>query len=123
MKPKIWGRYFWNVLFYLEIRLNSKDFYRLLKLVYYVLPCVNVCRPNYKKHLSSLTKKSDEQKKWLRKVHKKTSNSKIHKVNHETYRISVKKTLKYIKIEAHEYPRKTSNSKIHEFAKIIKLHL
>ena len=121
MNPKIWGPCFWNALFYLAKVMNASKFYKLLHLVYYVLPCVEICRPNYKRHLKTLSRNG--QKSWLRKIHKKTATTKLSKLNHHNYIINAKKTIKLVKKDAHDFSHETSKTKVNKFAHILKSYM
>ena len=136
MNPKKWGRHFWIMLIYIVNKYNNdnkKSILKLLKVIKYVLPCVKICRPHYKKHLKTLPDKDTSTKndylEWLYNIRLASTKSKKH-ISFEKFLLFVpnnpklikkhiKKTIYFVKIDANVNSL-TSNSKIKKFEHLLK---
>ena len=59
MNPKKWGKSFWILIIYVVQRKSltkMKHVLKFLEQLEYVLPCIEMCRPNYKRHLRNIPK-------------------------------------------------------------------
>jgi len=136
MNPKKWGRHFWIMLIYIVNKYdnnNKKLILKLLKVIKYVLPCVKICRPHYKKHLKTLPDKQISSKndylQWLYNIRIESTKSKKH-ISFEKFLLFVpnnpklikkhiKKVINYVKIDA-AINNSTSDNKIKKFEYLLK---
>jgi hypothetical protein len=136
MNPKKWGRHFWIMLIYIVNKYdndNKKLILKLLKVIKYVLPCVKICRPHYKKHLKTLPDKQISSKndylQWLYNIRIESTKSKKH-ISFEKFLLFVpnnpklikkhiEKAINYVKIDA-TINNSTSDNKIKKFEYLLK---
>jgi hypothetical protein len=136
MNPKKWGRHFWIMLIYIVNKYdnnNKKLILKLLKVIKYVLPCVKICRPHYKKHLKTFPDKKISTKndylQWLYNIRLASTKSKKH-ISFEEFLLFVpnnpklikkhiKKVINYVKIDA-AINNSTSDNKIKKFEYLLK---
>jgi hypothetical protein len=136
MNPKKWGRHFWIMLIYIVNKYdndNKKLILKLLKVIKYVLPCVKICRPHYKKHLKTLPDKQISSKndylQWLYNIRIESTKSKKH-ISFEKFLLFVpnnpklikkhiEKAINYVKIDA-AINNSTSDNKIKKFEYLLK---
>lgn len=68
MNPKRWGKSFWMMIIYIVqhrfIKYN-KLVYKFLYEIANVLPCIQMCRPNYRRHLRKIPKNATSPDKLL----------------------------------------------------------
>ena len=121
MNPKKWGKSFWILILNVVINTNDMEYInKFLDYISNILPCVELCRPNYRKHLKkkphgrNVTK--DDLLLWLYNIYKFTVISQ-HRKEVPTYemfigRINISKDLiRYYTKKALKYACKEMTSR------------
>lgn len=75
MNPKRWGKSFWIMIIYIvqkRIIKYNKLVYKFLFEIANILPCIQMCRPNYRRHLRKIPKNAitpDQLLTWLYSIY------------------------------------------------------